>query len=185
MVPASWASPEATGVVLLPGGPYGDIESKRATCSSFISYLDANGLDALSAAVQGLEHNNARYFDQYGQLTTDDREALNECAHLAASEMLAERWSELTPEEQTAHNKWIREKLAEETSGKPGISVVCPPGTTPEQCVNKIHKAVDAAECKGGVRVPLGPVDGCIPRGLIVGAAVGIGFLIFLSIRRR
>ena len=185
MVPASWAKPGPAGVVLLPGGPYGDVETKRATCAAFVQYLDTNGLGALSAAIQGLSHDNALYVEQYAQLNADDREALNECAHLAASQMLSDAWAELTPEQQTAHNKWIREQLAEETAGRPGIAVACPPGTPPAACLEKIRDAVDKAECKGGVLIPLGPVKGCIPRGLLIGAAVAVAALVFIALRRR
>jgi hypothetical protein len=184
-IPASWAKPGAGGIMLLPGGPYGDVETKRATCASFIQYLDANDLDALSAAIQGLSHNNATYLEQYAMLNEGDREALNECAHLAASEMLSDAWGELTPEQQTAHNKWIREQLAEETAGRPGIGVVCPPGTPPAACLEKIHAAVDQAECKGGVLIPLGPVKGCIPRGVVIGAVIAVAALVFVALRGR
>ena len=162
-----------------------DDEELRADCVAFLQYLENNGLDALVAGLQAQPHNNARYIEQLQSLAPEDREMVGKCARLAAAELLSDAWSEMTPEEQAAHNKGSTQKLKEETEGRPGVAVVCPPGTPPMECKKKIEEAVDAAECVGGIQVPMGPVTGCIPRNLIIGAAVGVGVLVFRAMRRR
>jgi hypothetical protein len=153
--------------------------TKRQQCSSFLNYLENNGLHALVDGLQALPHNNAEYIEQYNQLSVSDRELVGDCARLAAEQLISNAWTEMDPEEQAAYNAWVAEKLAEEAAGKPGVAVYCPPGTPPAQCAQKIAKAVDAAECRGGIRVPLGPVDGCIPQPVVIGAVAVLALLIF------
>lgn len=160
----------------------GDPEGlQRQECAAFLDYLSANGLDALVAGLQALPHNNADYVSQYQQLSVDDREMVGRCARLAAAEIISAEWQSMTPEEQQAHNRWVAQQLAEETQGKPGVSVVCPPETPPHLCAERIHAAVDAAECAGGFSIPLGPVSACVPGWLVWGGAA----LIIYTIARR
>jgi hypothetical protein len=158
----------------------GDPEGyKAAECGAFLDYLNNNGLDALVAGLQAQPHNNARYIEQFQSLSVEDREMMGTCARLKASELIAASWDQMSVEEQDAHNKWAAEQLAEATKGKSGVSVVCPPGTPPLECKARIEKAVDAAECRGGIQVPFGPVAGCIPAPVIWGAAAVLALLIF------
>jgi len=157
----------------------GDPEGYKATqCGPFLDYLNNNGLDALVAGLQAQPHDNARYIEQFQSLSAQDREMVGICSRAVASELIAASWDEMSLEEQAAHNKWAATQLEEVTAGRPGVSVYCPPGTTPMECKARIEKAVDAAECRGGIQIPLGPVTGCIPAKLIWGAGAILALLI-------
>ena len=169
-----------TGEMIYAGGALEEQRQLRKRCSSFVQYLTTN-TPALAAGLQGLPHNNAEYIEQYQQISIEDRELVGECARLAADEMLDAAWESLSPEEQKAHTKWVGEQLAAETAGRPGVSVVCPPGTSPAACLEKIHAAVDAQECAGGIALPVGPVPFCVPAWLLWGAGA---LLVFSLVRR-
>ena len=164
-------------------------EAARVDCSSFVGYLQTNGLDALAAGLQALPHDNARYIKQYQALSLDDREYVATCGRLAAEQLLSDAWSEMTPAEQASHNEWVNVQLAKETAGRPGVSVTCPPGTPPAVCRDKIHAAVDKAECRGGIQIPAGEILGqrltfCMPRWIVWGGAAAVALLVIGAVRR-
>jgi hypothetical protein len=147
--------------------------------------LDANGLDAIAAALQAQPHNNARFLEQKQQLAPDIRELVHECAYFASELMLEEAWEELTPKEQAKHTKWFQEKAKKATEGKPGVTAFCPPGMAPADCKAKIEAEIDAATCTG-LNVPLGKIAGqtasfCVSRNVIIGTVAGIGALLWLA----
>jgi hypothetical protein len=161
----------------------------RADCATFIDYIRANGMVDLANGLQALPTNSARYNAQYQSLSLEEKEMVGTCAVVAADELLSEAWSEMTPEEQTAHNKWQRQKLAEATAGRSGVSVYCPPGTPPEVCKDRIHEAVDKAECRGGLQIPMGEVAGqrltfCVPRWLLWTGGALVALTVVNTFRR-
>lgn len=159
--------------------------AKIAKCNELLAYLDANGLDAIAAALQAQPHNNARFLEQKQQLAPDIRELVHECAYFASELMLEEAWAELSPDEQKKHTQWFQEKAKEATKGKPGVTAFCPPGMAPADCKTKIEQEIDKATCKG-VNVPLGTIGGrtasfCVSTRVIVGTALGIGALLWIA----
>ena len=154
-------------------------------CAQVAGYLSERNYPAVAFAMLGLEHNNAEYIEQYGELPPNWRTAVNQCAQFFGAEKVKAAWNAMSRDQRGEHLAHVRAELARVTEGKPGTSLVCSPAVPRAECVRRLRKEIDRATCKG-VSVPMGPpgFSVCVPRWLIWGGAAVVGLLVINAVRR-
>jgi len=147
-------------------------------CAQVAGYLWERDYPAVGKAMLGLEHNNAEYLAEYGQLPVKWRTGVNLCAQFFGKEKVSAAWNSMSKEERGEHLKYVRSELARVTAGKPGTSIVCSPAISMEECKDRLEKAIDEHTCKG-ISIPLGApgLNACVSYQMLSGAALGLGVL--------